>query len=132
MATQKPTRAIDILKAAYSKKLRRHEITLNNGVKFEFWMSQLNLAERNKAREAAAATNPADVNMGEEVVFQLLLMKAKTAAGVPLFTAAEVVELRNECDSTDIQQLQGALFMPSADDEVIDQDMKSTSKADQG
>ena len=81
--------ALEQLKAAASMALQKHEVELPNGEIFAFWSKPLTIGERQKANKEAKSD---DVN---ELALRLLIHKARTEDGAPMFAPGQYAELKN-------------------------------------
>ena len=115
-------RAIQILKDALDRKLRKRTVLLNNGIEFEFWVYRMTMAEREKAQKDAKS------NDATAFALQLLVNKALDENGQRLFTPGDISVLKHECDDSDLQALMLALLQQDDPDEAPI-DMKSTRAA---
>ena len=116
-------RAIDRIKKAVSMSQSRREVELPDGSTFEFWMTPLTLAERQRAQKNAKSDDATDFAL------QLLVNKAKDENNRPMFHAGELAELRNELPATVVESVMLKLIQDEEEDDVDDLDMKSTAKA---
>ena len=110
-------RAIDRLKQAADRRLKKRTVTLSNKTQFEFWASRLTMAERERAQKDAKSDD------ATAFALQLLVNKAKDENGARMFLPADIAELKHECDDADIQALMLALLQEDEEEEPID--MKS-------
>ena len=117
-------RAIDRLKKACSMARQRKVVELPDGSQLEYFMTPLTIAERKKAQKAAKDDDPT------EFALQLLVQKAKDENGGPLFTIADLPDLRI---ALPVNVVEALLLQLIADEEGEDEeeqlDMKSSSKA---
>jgi hypothetical protein len=97
------TSALDRLKKAANLVPIRKAVMLSDGTEFEFWHTNLTLAERERASKAAKGNNE---NMG----VQLLVAKATDESGVRMFVPGQIAELKNEVRSSDLEQIILALI----------------------
>ena len=116
-----PIRAIDKIKKAVSMSKSRREVELPDGSTFEFWMTPLTLAERQRAQKNARSDDATDFAL------QLLVNKAKDENDRAMFHAGEIAELRNELPATVVESVMLKLIQD--DEEEGDFDMKSSAKA---
>lgn len=114
-------RAIDRLKQAADRRLKKRTVTLSNGTEFEFWTTRLTMAERERAQKDAKTDD------ATAFALQLLVNKAKDKDGQRMFLPADMAELKHECDDADIQALMLALLQ-SDEEEEEPIDMKSPRK----
>jgi hypothetical protein len=92
-------KALDRLKAAASMKPQRKAVDLGNGEEFEYFATPTTLAERAKAQKQARSDDATDFAM------QLLVSKAKDENGTPLFTIADIPEMRNALPASLVESL---------------------------
>ena len=97
-------RALDRLKKAASFTPIKKTVELNDGSEFEFWHTNLTMAEREKATKAAGSNDP------NALAVQLLVAKALDENGEKMFKSAEIVELKNEVRDSDMQKIVMALI----------------------
>lgn len=112
--------AIDILKGAANLDAKKRKVTLNDGTVFEFWCAPLTMQERERANKEAQSD---DVN---QFAIRLLINKATNEHGAPLFTVADLRDLKNSVRDEDLQKLLLAVIQEDPDEEITD--MKSTGK----
>lgn len=91
-------------------------IPLPNGDVLEYYMTPLTLAERAKAQKQAKAGDNADFAL------QLLVAKAKDQNGTPIFTIADIPELRQALPAELVESLMKPLI---EEDEEEPLDIKS-------
>jgi hypothetical protein len=96
-------RALDRLKKAANLVPVKKTVELSNGEEFEFWHTNLTMAEREKATKAAGSNDP------NALAVQLLIAKALDENGEKLFKSAEIAELKNEVRDSDLQKIVMAL-----------------------
>ena len=89
--------AIDILKSAANLGPKKRTVTLNDGTEFVFYCAPLTMMER--ARKQAQSD---DVN---QFALRLLINKATNENGAPLFTVADLRDLKNSVRDEDVQKL---------------------------
>ena len=116
-------RAIDKIKKAVSMSQSRREVELPDGSMFEFWMTPLTLAERQRAQKNAKTDDATDFAL------QLLVSKAKDENNRPMFHAGELAELRNELPAAVVESVMLKLVEADDDQDIDETDMKSSSKA---
>jgi hypothetical protein len=92
-------RALDQLKKAANLTPIKKVVELSNGTEFEFWHTNLTMAEREKATKAAGNNDP------NALAVQLLVAKALDANGERLFKPGEIAELKNEVRDSDLQKI---------------------------
>lgn len=115
-----PGRAVDVLRKAANLKPSRRVVILSNGDEFEFWITPLTMAQREKANKAAGSD---DINA---FALQLLVAKATDDAGRKLFGPGDIAALKNEVRDEDLQKLMLAIIQPGEEEEELD--LKSTGK----
>ena len=116
-------REIDKIKKAVSMSQSRREVELPDGSMFEFWMTPLTLAERQRAQKNAKTDDATDFAL------QLLVSKAKDENNRPMFHAGELAELRNELPAAVVESVMLKLVEADDDQDIDETDMKSSSKA---
>ena len=97
-------RALDRLKKAANLVPIKRTVELSDGSAFEFWHTNLTMAEREKATKSAGSSDP------NALAVQLLVTKALDENGEKLFKAAEIAELKNEVRDSDLQKIVMALI----------------------
>ena len=97
-------RALDHLKKAANLVPVKKTVELNDGSEFEFWHTNLTMAEREKATKAAGSNDP------NALAVQLLVAKALDENGEKMFKSAEIAELKNEVRDSDLQKIVMALI----------------------
>jgi hypothetical protein len=97
-------RALDRLKKAANLVPVKKTVELNDGSEFEFWHTNLTMAEREKATKSAGSNDP------NALAVQLLIAKALDENGEKLFKSAEIAELKNEVRDSDLQKIVLALI----------------------
>ena len=117
-------RAIDRLKAAVTMQPVKKAVDLPDGTEFEFWMSPLTIAQRNRAQKNAGTDDAI------AFALQLLVMVAKDENGQPMFTAAELPEMRNAIPASVVDQL--LLVMLGEDEEEEEEDEISPKPSRRG
>ena len=105
---------LDRLKKGISMKPQRKVVVLRNGVEFDFWMTPLTLAERNRAQKQAGSDDIGDTAL------LLLVAKATDENGGRLFNAGDPAELRNDFPSHVVEAL---MLKMLADDQGEDEDL---------
>jgi hypothetical protein len=108
----KGDRAIDIFMAAARLDRVKKCITLNDGTEFEFWVSPLVAAERERAQKDAGT---AETNA---FILQLTVQKVTDENGVRLFSIADIPNLKMKVREEDLQKLELAMLNP--DEATID------------
>lgn len=107
-------RALDRLRAACSMATQRKIVALPDGSEFEFWMTPLTIAERQRAQKQAKSDDAIDFAL------QLLTAKATDENGTKLFAAGELAELRNEFPASVVDDM--LLVLMGAKEEEGDED----------
>lgn len=107
-------RAIDRLKAAVSMQSVKKSVELPDGSDFEFWMTPLTIAQRNRAQKAAGSDDAI------AFALQLLVMVAKDENGQAMFTPAELAEMRNSIPASVVDQLLLVMLGDDEDEEEED------------
>jgi hypothetical protein len=97
-------RALERLKKAANLVPIKKIVELSDGSEFEFWHTNLTMAEREKAAKSAGSNDP------NALAVQLLVTKALDENGEKLFKSAEIAELKNEVRDADLQKLVLALI----------------------
>lgn len=105
------TSALERLKKAANLVPIRKAVTLSDGTEFEFWHTNLTLAERERASKAAKGNN-------ESMGVQLLVAKALDESGNHMFLPGQIAELKNEVRSSDLEQIILALIQ----DDIVNVD----------
>ena len=111
-------KALDRLKAAASMKPQRKVVDLGNSEEFEYWSTPTTLAERARAQKNARSDDATDFAM------QLLVAKAKDENGTPLFTVADIPEMRNALPASLVESLMLQLLAGSDEAEEEEEDPK--------
>ena len=119
---------LQTLKNAVSMKRTRRSIELENGVIFEWWMTPLTLAQRERATRLAGKNSEDPI----AVALNVLVLKAEDETGNKLFVLADVAELKNDFPETVISQLVVEIFRDTASDadeegEEVDFSQKKSS-----
>ena len=112
--------AIDILKKAANLRPSKRTVILNDGTVFTFFCSPLTMQERERANKEAQSD---DVN---QFAMRLLINKATNEHGAPLFTVADLPELKRNCRDEDVQKLLLAVIQEDEEEEITD--VKSAGK----
>lgn len=112
-------KALDRLKAAASMKPQRKVVDLGSGEEFEYWATPTTLAERARAQKGARSEDASDFAMS------LLVMKAKDENGTPIFTVADIPEMRNALPASLVESLMLQLLTGQEDENDEELDMKS-------
>jgi hypothetical protein len=101
--------ALERLKKAANLVPIKKVVTLSDGSDFEFWHTNLTLAERERASKTAG-------NDANAMGLQLLIAKALDENGERMFKAAQSAELKNEVRSVDLERIILALI----EDDIVD------------
>jgi hypothetical protein len=109
--------AIAKLKAGIDMKPRKRSVELPNGGTFEFYTTPLTLAERERAQQLARKP--------DEVSLTLLVQKCRDSNGNPLFSMAQIAELKNDFPADLIEAIQVKAFVEIEEEAVV-----ATEKAD--
>ena len=117
-------RFIDKLKKAARLDPVKKEIRLDSGEDVVMYVSPLTAAERDRAKKDARSDDPG------AFALQLLINKARSSSGQPLFTPGDAAELRNQVRDSDLQKLMLAVLGGEAEEEELD--MKSSSEGAEG
>ena len=112
-------KAIDRLRKAANFEPVKQSVTLANGEEFEFYVTPLTAAEREKAQRNSKTDSANDYAL------QLLILKAKDENGQALFKPGEAVILKQEVEDEILQQMILKVLRPNEEEET-DMDMKST------
>ena len=113
-------KALDRLKKAVSMKAQLRSVELPDGSTFEFYMTPLTLAERDKAKKQSKKDDDTDFAL------QLLVAKAKDQNGIPLFGAGEIAELRHALPAAVVEALMLEMLQdPSEEEEEEEVSSKS-------
>ena len=113
-------RFIDKLKKAARLEPVKKEVTLDNGDEVVMYVSPLTAAERERAKKDARSEDPG------AFALQLLVRKAKSSTGTPLFAPGDIAVLKNEVRDSDLQKLMLAVL--DGDDDEEEFDMKAAAK----
>jgi len=118
------------LTKACSMAPTRRFIEMPNGSIFEWFMSPVTLAERDRATARAGK----DSENVLTVALHVLVMKAKDENGMPLFTMADIVELKNMLPESVIGELirevfRDTLMEPDEDGKIADISPKRSSRS---
>ena len=112
-------RFIDKLKKAARLEPVKKEIVLDSGEEVVMYVTPLTAAERERAKKDARSDDPG------AFALQLLIKKAKSSNGQPLFTPGDAAVLKNEVRDSDLQKLMLAVLGADEDEDL---DMKSGSE----
>lgn len=102
--------ALERLKSAANLVPTKKVVTLNDGSEFEFWHTNLTLAERERAQKIAGSNDASALGVA------LLVAKAMDENGQKMFKAGQIAELKNEVRSSDLERIIYALIQ----DDVVD------------
>lgn len=108
-------RAIDLLRKAANFEPIRQVVALADGEEFEFWVTPLTAAEREKAHKNAKGSN--------DVGVQLLILKAEDSEGQPIFKPGDSAVLKQEIEDEILQKMIMCVLRP--DGAAEEPDMKS-------
>ena len=95
------------------------EIDLPDGTEFEFWMTQLTIAERQRAQKQSKTEDPIDFAL------QVLIAKASDKNGAPMFASGNASEIRNALPAAVVDKL----IMVLLNDENSKEDEEESPKA---
>lgn len=118
-------RAIDLLKAESAINVPvRHVMRFPSGKELPIFTTPITLAQRK-----AAAKNAGDPDDQLNINLQLLIIKAKDENGQPLFSIADLPDLRNQCDAGMVAELIGKIYegRPTDEEDVSIPDMPPKS-----
>lgn len=110
-------RALEQLRAACSMATQRKTVDLPDGEQFEFWMTPLTIAERQRAKKQAQSEDAIDFAL------QLLAAKATDENGQKLFATGELVELRNALPASVVDDLLLVLMGAKTTDEEEEEEL---------
>lgn len=102
--------ALEQLKKAANLVPVKKTVTLSDGSEFEFWHTNLTLAERERARKIAGSNDSAALGVA------LLVAKAMDESGQKMFKAGQMDELKNEVRSSDLERIIYALI----EDDIVE------------
>lgn len=105
-------RALDRLKKAANLVPTKKTVQLSDGTEFEFWHTNLTMAERERAAKAAGSKDP------NALAVQLMVAKVLDENGQRMFQAGDIAELKNEVRDSDLQRIVLALIQ----DDVVSTD----------
>ena len=91
--------ALERLKEACSMVAQQKEIELPDESKFDFWMTPLTIAERQRAQKQSRTDDPIDFAL------QVLINKAVDENGTPMFPAGNAAEIRNALPAAVVDKL---------------------------
>jgi len=106
---------------------QQKKIGLPDGSGFDFWMTPLTVAERQRAQKQSKTEDPIDFAL------QVLIAKATDENGVALFPAGNVAEIRNDLPASVIDKLITVLLTDEKSEEDEEEEdspkpSKSSSK----
>ena len=78
---------------------QQKDIELPDGSKFDFWMTPLTIAERQRAQKQSRTDDPIDFAL------QVLINKAVDENGTPMFAAGNASEIRNALPAAVVDKL---------------------------
>ena len=107
---------LQVLKDAVSMKRSIRSIELPNGSLFEWWMTPLTLAQRERATRLAGKNSEDPIT----VALNVLVLKAEDKDGNKLFVLADLAELKNDLPETVISQLVVEVFRDTASEAELD------------
>ena len=120
-------KALDRMKKAVSMKPQRRATELPDGSELEWFMTPLTLAERARAQKQSKTDDATDFAL------QLLVSKAKDQNGIPMFSAGDIAELRNELPASLVESLMLQLIAEEQQEEEEEVTSKSIEDgAEQG
>ena len=120
-------KALDRMKKAVSMKPQRRATELPDGSELEWFMTPLTLAERARAQKQSKTDDATDFAL------QLLVSKAKDQNGIPMFSAGDIAELRNELPASLVEALMLQLIAEEQQEEEEEASSKSAEDgAEQG
>lgn len=111
-------RAIDRLRNAANFEPIRQVVELANGDEFEFFVTPLTAAEREKAQKNSKGG-------ASDFALQLLILKAEDAAGQKLFKPGEAAILKQEVEDEILQKMILCVLRPNGEEDESP-DMKSS------
>ena len=110
-------RAIDKLLAATDNSLKRRVIELPNGEEFEFWLTPLTAASRERAlRKAGGAETGEQL---QKLGLELVALRCVDENGQRLFTPADMINLRNQVGTELVDKLFAAVGGTEGDEEDV-------------
>lgn len=109
-------RAIDRLRSAANFEPVRQVVTLANGEEFDFYVTPLTAAEREKAQKVSKVSS--------DFATQLLILKAEDENGEKLFKPGESAILKQEVEDEILQKMILCVLRPNGDADD-NPDMKS-------
>tara|TARA_B100001250_G_scaffold402777_1_gene416334 strand:- start:284 stop:664 length:381 start_codon:yes stop_codon:yes gene_type:complete len=114
--------ALERLKAAVSMAAIKKEIDLPDGTTFDFYMTPMTLAEREKAKKRAKSDD------ATEFALMLLVNKAMDINNESLFHVGNIPELRNALPATLVEKILMGLIGEEEEEVQNELDVKSISK----
>ena len=99
----------DLIKAVNRDKVR--QTLFCQGEEYEFYMSYLTLAQREKARKAQQ-----DPENNSEFALKLLISKAYTKDGKRMFQDGQFAELFNDWPASELEDALGKILNPETPD----------------
>lgn len=118
--------ALEKLKAACSMATQQKQVELPDDSTFDFWMTPLTIAERQRAQKQSKTDDAIDFAL------QLLISKATDENGAKLFAPGTVAEIRNDLPASVIDALLLELLdsgeSKEEDEEDSPKSLKSSSK----
>ena len=111
------------LTSACSMQRTRRAITLPNGKEFEWWMTPLTLAERERAQKRSGKDSE-DVLT---VALNVLILKARDANGNALFQPGEIVDLKTNLPESVLTELIREVFSDETFEEVSEDGESKTA-----
>ena len=97
---------LQLLKNGVSMTRSRRSVELPSGSEFEWWMTPLTLAQRERATRLAGKNSEDPIT----VALNVLILKAEDEAGNKLFVMADLAELKNDFPETVISALVVEIF----------------------
>ena len=116
-------KALDRMKKAVSMKPQRRATELPDGSELEWFMTPLTLAERARAQKQSKTDDATDFAL------QLLVSKAKDQNGIPMFSAGDIAELRNELPASLVEAL---MLQVIAEEQQEEEEEASSKSAEDG
>ena len=100
---------------------QQKQVELPDGSDFEFWMTPLTIAERQRAQKQSKTDDAIDFAL------QVLIAKAIDKNGVPMFAAGNAAEIRNALPAAVVDKLIMVLLV-DAESEEGEEDEESSPK----
>lgn len=107
--------AIDRLLAASDNSLKRRTIELPNGEEFEFWLSPLTAAVRERAIRKVGGADTAE--QLQKLGLELIVLRCCDETGAKLFMPTDVSRLKNELGTDLLDKLMGAVGSSDSEEE---------------